>query len=276
MRLIGYGLRVFPLQGVWRSPTGQFVCTCGSEKCQNPGKHPLASLAPRGLKNATTCQSTVERWFTRAPAANVGLATGLIIVLDVDPRHGGDESLRQLEAVHGPLPLTWRVLTGGGGEHIFFRPPAGVEVRNSAGLLGPGLDVRGVGGYVVAPSSLHASGRTYEWSVDHHPDETPLAPMPDWMLEALGPPATGPARPASEWRQLVAEGVVSGARNNTVARLTGLLLRKNVDALVALELMQAFNAARCQPPLSEEEITRTVGSIALKELKRREVRDGVR
>jgi hypothetical protein len=279
LHLVGFGLSVFPLQGMREGSSGTLVCTCGSPKCEHPGKHPLPRLAPNGLKNATTCAPTVERWFSQARLANVGLATGPVIVLDVDPRHGGDESLRELEAEHGPLPLTWRVFTGGGGEHIFFLPPEGIEIRNSAGDRGglaPGLDIRGIGGYVVAPASLHASGRTYEWSVDHHPDETPLAPMPDWMVAALGRPQPGEARPASAWRQLVSEGVTNGSRNDAVTRLAGLLLRRHVDALVAHELVQAWNLARCAPPLSPDEVARSFASIARRELKRREARDGVR
>ena len=276
LHLIGYGLRVFPLQGMHLNRNGKLVCTCGSPKCEHPGKHPLPRFAPNGLKNANTCAQTVGRWFTQAPLANIGLATGPVTVLDVDPRHDGDESLRRLEAGHGPLPQTWRVLTGGGGEHIFLLSPDGIEIRNSAGLLGSGLDIRGAGGYVVAPSSLHASGRTYEWSVDHHPDETPLAPMPDWMIAALVRPQEGAARPASEWRDLLSEGVTNGSRNNAVTRLTGHLLRRYVDPVMVHELMQAWNQVRCAPPLQPEEVTKAVASIARKECKRREARDGIR
>ena len=250
LHLVGLGLSVFPLQGMRINRTGALVCTCGSPKCEHPGKHPLPALAPNGLKNATTCADTVERWFSQARLANVGLATGPIIVLDVDPRHGGDESLSQLEAEHGPLPLTWRVFTGGGGEHIFFLQPDGIEIRNSAGDRGglaPGLDIRGVGGYVVAPASPHASGRSYEWSVDQPPDETPLAPMPDWMVAALARPQAVAARSASDWRQLISEGVTNGSRNDAVTRLTGHLLRRFVDPGMVHELVQAWNLTRCTP-----------------------------
>ena len=188
--LVSRGGKVFPLQGVTPNASGRLVCTCGKPDCEDAGKHPLGKLAPRGLTQATNHERVVRTWFTTAPYANIGLVTGSTIVLDVDPRHGGDESLRVLEEEHGALPETCRSLTGGGGEHIFFRPPAGVEIRNSAGDLAPGLDIRGAGGYIVAPSSLHESGRTYEWSVDHHPDEVAPAPMPAWMVAALAQPKT--------------------------------------------------------------------------------------
>lgn len=272
------GGKVFPLHGVRPDGSGRHVCTCGDLACKDAGKHPLAKLAPRGLTNATAQEHIVRHWFTAAPYANVGLATGGVVVLDVDPRHGGDESLRALEAEHGPLPETCRALTGGGGEHIFFRPPEGVEIRNSAGDSGglaPGLDVRGEGGYIVAPPSLHVSGRSYEWSVDHHPEEVAPAAMPAWLVQALQKPSGGAGRDPSVWRQLVTDSVHEGGRNSAVTRLTGHLLRRYIDAEVAHELVQAWNLARCRPPLKPEEVTKTVASVARREMKRREAQHGI-
>ena len=274
--LASRGGRVFPLHGMRPDRTGRLVCTCGTRNCDDAGKHPMGQFVPHGLTDATDHERIIRSWFTAAPLANIGLATGRIVALDVDPRHGGDESLRALEAEHGPLPETMRALTGGGGEHIFFRPPEGVEIRNSAGDQGglaPGLDIRGAGGYVVAAPSLHASGRHYAWSVDHHPDDVPPAPMPGWMARALTQPSTGAGRDPSEWRQLVAEGVADGGRNVAVTRLSGLLLRRYVDPAVTHELVQAWNATRCRPPLAPEEVTKAFASIARKELKRREARN---
>jgi hypothetical protein len=106
-------------------------------------------------------------WPDTGIAVRTGAESGLV-VLDVDPQHGGDDTLAELLAAHGVLPITVECFTGGGGRHIYFRHPGG-EVRNSAGKVGPGLDIRGDGGYVVAPPSPHPSGRRYEWSVDGHP-----------------------------------------------------------------------------------------------------------
>lgn len=277
--LIRRGARIFPLHGVQSNGGGPLVCTCGKADCRAAGKHPLAQLAPSGLKNATSHESIVRHWFTEAPRANIGMATGRTVVLDVDPRHGGNESFAALEARHGALPHTLRALTGGGGEHIFFRPPEGLEIPNSAGDhggLAPGLDVRGMGGYVVAPPSLHITGRNYAWSVDHHPDDVQPAEMPAWLVAALVPPKTGARQDDTAWRQLAAEGVSEGGRNVGVARLAGHLLRRFVDPETTHELLQAWNAARCRPPLAPEEVTKAVGSIARKELRRREAQDGSR
>jgi len=115
----------------------------------------------------------------------VGIATGPesgLVVLDVDPRHRGDDTLAELESQHGKLPDTVEALTGGGGRHIFFEHPR-TAVTNSVAALGPGLDIRGGSGYVVAPPSVHASGRTYEWEGSSRPDQQRLAAMPVWFFE---------------------------------------------------------------------------------------------
>ena len=277
--LVSRGAKVFPLHGMRQDSAGRLICTCGNPACEDAGKHPLSKLAPSGVNNATTHEHIVRHWFTTAPFANVGLATGKTVVVDVDPRHGGDASLEALEAQHGPLPETTRTITGSGGQHIFFRPPEGVRIKNSVGGnggLAPGLDIKSTGGYVVAPPSLHASGRHYAWSVDHHPDEVSPAPMPTWLVQALAQTGgDGSARDPSMWRDLVANGVSEGGRNTAVSRLSGHLLRRWVDAEVTHELVQAWNEVRCRPPLSPEEVTKIVGSIARKELQRREARGGI-
>ena len=271
------GLRVFPLHTAVALGDGRFVCACGRLKCNSPAKHPLPRLAPNGLRSASLSEAEVRHWRDVVPQANVGLVTGDVIVLDVDPRHGGDCSLEALERQHGELPADLaRADRRGRPPHLTFSPPA-VDIPNSVGVLAPGLDVRGDGGYVVAPPSVHISGRIYAWSVDHHPDEVPLAPMPEWLVRALTTPASaGSAQSPSAWREIVRDGVAEGSRNKTIAKLAGHLLRRYVDPLGTLELMLALNAARFTPPLSREEVTNTVGSIARKERLRREACDASR
>jgi hypothetical protein len=268
------GLQVFPLHYIVEH-AGQLHCSCGNRECgKNAAKHPYPRLAPKGLLNATDDVGLIERWWgTRVPY-NVGLRTGResgIVVIDIDPRHGGDEALAELESRFGALPQTWRFLTGGGGEHIIFRHP-GCRVPNSASALAPGLDVRGDGGFIVAPPSRHVSGRTYGIDVDHHPDDVPLADMPVWLARMVATPAKPNGRCATlpeSWRKLVAEGVSEGRRNEAIARLAGLLLRKHIDPYVTLDLCRAWNSCRCRPPLNDDDIARTVNSIAGRELARR-------
>ena len=222
--------------------------------------------AQAGLKQATTDESTIKDWWTVQPDANIAIATGAVIVIDIDPRHGGDASLAQLvEAKHGELPPTWRVHTGGGGLHIYFAAPSDIMIKNTAGQLGAGIDVRGHGGYVVAPPSKHVSGNNYEWAAGKD-----IAPMPEWLVAALQQPRLKAAVAAQDWHQLVCSGVSEGKRNDAAARLAGHLLRRYVDPRVALELVLAWNVTRCAPPLAPSEITTIVNSIAKRELTRRQ------
>jgi hypothetical protein len=222
------------------------------------GKVPLGGS--NGCLGATSDPAAVALW---PSGSNVGIATGRgLVVLDVDCHHGGGDSLADLERRHGRLPATVSAETGGGGEHHYFSSRA--RIKNSAGKLGPGLDVRGEGGYVVAPPSVHPdTGCAYVW--DNHPDDVKLAPLPGWLAQLLAEQSNGHARSASEWRQLAANGATEGARNDLTARLAGHLLARGVDPFVALELVLAWNRNRNRPPLADGEVARTVESIARKE-----------
>lgn len=175
---------VFPVHSVVEGR-----CTCGKPDCKRPGKHPVAPLAPRGLHDATFDPDIVTRWWTTMPTANIGLPTGVgsgLVALDVDTLKGGDEGLYELQQRHGPLPDTVMAITGSGGYHyLFAHPGAGVKIRNSVESLGPGLDVRGDGGYIIVAPSRHASGREYAWEASCHPKDRPLAALPPWLLERI-------------------------------------------------------------------------------------------
>ena len=148
--------------------------------CRYRAKEPLTT---HGFQDATTEAGTIRAWWQRWPQANIGLATGRgsgVVVLDVDPRHGGDDALLYLPS----FPATVECLTGGGGRHIYFEAPA-FEVRCSNNALGPGLDVKGDGGYVLLPPSVHPTGRAYQWEVSSDPAEVEIAPMPGWLLGSI-------------------------------------------------------------------------------------------
>jgi hypothetical protein len=201
----------------------------------------------------------IAEWFQRWPDANIAIVTGIVsglVVLDLDPRHGGEASLAQLERAHQPIVETVEARTGGGGRHLYFAHP-GEILRNRVGLA-DGIDLRGDGGYVVAPPSTHASGQPYLW--ERSPDVCPLAPLPDWLRE-LREDHTHRGHPLSHWRLLLREGVAEGERNNTIASLAGHLLWHGVDPKVAMELLLAWNAVRCRPPLETDEVARTIESI---------------
>jgi hypothetical protein len=207
-------------------------------------------------------EAEVTGWFERWPTANLAVITGAIsgiIVVDVDSKNGGDQSLATLEARHGALPATIEAITGGGGRHVYFAHP-GREVRNRVGLA-PGIDLRGDGGCIIVPPSVHPSGRRYRWRAGHAPGQVDLAPLPVW-LEQPRFSGDGPkGHSTAYWRELVHEGVKEGQRNATVASFAGHLLWHGVDPDVVLELMLAWNRVRSRPPLDDEEVIRTVQSI---------------
>jgi hypothetical protein len=261
------GLAVFPLHSIGAGGK----CTCGELGCQSPGKHPRTK---HGLKDASKAQEQITAWWTKWPDANIGIATGAISgisVIDIDPRHGGNESLGDLQLANGPLPKTPTVHTGGGGRHLYFAHPGG-HVPNSSGALGAGLDVRGDGGYVAAPPSNHVSGKCYAWEPTRVVFEVPNAVAPDWLSALLvRAPFSGEktARPSSEWVELIRGPIAEGARNNALARFAGHLFRIRIlHPTLAAELVHTVNEARCHPPLDFNEVQAIVESIAGRELAR--------
>lgn len=245
------GYLVFPLYTI---KDGQ--CSCGDADCPSPGKHPLTT---NGFKNATNDARTVEAWWRQWPEANVGLATGRaagFFVLDVDGPEGA-ETLKTLEEAQGALPPTATVITGN-GKHFYFKYPENGEIKNST-ALGPGLHLRGEGGYVVAPPSDHVSGRRYEWLVS--PDEVGLAEAPSWLVEFISrrsQSSDGQGRTGIDPLQVLA-GVPEGERDNKLflyaCHLRGKgLTREEAEVLV----LQA--AGNCKPPFPEREALRKVES----------------
>lgn len=228
---------------------------------------PTRGKVPRlynGLHGASISTHAIRNWFELWPDTGIGVRTGDgLVVLDVDG-DDGHESLRALERRHEPLPATVSAVTGN-GEHLYFATRD--QIRNTAGKLGRGLDVRGEGGYVIAPPTIHPdTGRPYEW--DNHPDDTQVAPLPAWLLSMLSEAPGGPRKriPAAEWVRML-RGIAEGERNDRLARLCGHLIARNLDERVTLELLLAVNQARCRPPLPEREVTAIVESILRRHLK---------
>lgn len=175
---------------------------------------------PHGIdkwqERATVDPTPITKYWSLNPDHGVCIATGEgsgIFVVDIDPDDGGDDSLAALEAKYGALPDTIEAITGGGGRHLVFAWPGGIEIRNSAsGTLGVGIDVRGVGGqFVVAPTVHPDTGRAYEWEVEHSPfDGVAPAEAPAWLLELLAQ-APGGDQPRRE-RATRADGDLPGDR----------------------------------------------------------------
>src|SRR5262249_11253771 len=186
--------------------------------CQLRGKEPACDTA---LHAATIDVERINPWWQTFPDLNIGIATGTVsgvFVLDIDGEDG-EGSLLKLEGEHGTLPPTVEAITGK-GRHCYFRSKH--KIGNSAGQIGVGLDIRGDGGYVIAPPSIHPSGRPYAWSVDTTRD---FAEAPDWLLTLIGTAKDGRVgKPLEHWHRVLTQPIRNGERNTTLASIAGKLL----------------------------------------------------
>lgn len=222
-----------------------------------PDKRPYTAS---GFLDATTEPEQVEAWWRQWPDALIGMPTGAVsgvIVIDLDVReeYDGGEAWSRLEAENGQLPDTVESLTPSGGRHLWYSHP-GFPVKNSAGKLGRGVDVRGDGGYVIVPPSQAPGGKRYEWEGSN--PRKPAA-LPAWGLKLLDqdiPPPRGVS-----YETNTAE---SGQRNVYLASVAGKLAHAGLGREQIRSMVLAENARACSPPLSEAEIDRTVMKSATK------------
>lgn len=226
------------------------------------GKVPLIGKAQggNGLHDATTSAEQVIAWWEATPAANIGLATGgsaRLVVVDVDGA-AGEAALDGF----GALPDT-PISHTGKGRHLVF---AADGVRNSAGKLGPQLDVRGEGGYIVAPPSIHPNGHPYRWV--RAPWKTQVAELPPAIADAIaagtavvGHVGAKPAR-ARQAVDVVLEGVEEGGRNQALTEYVGRQFAMGARELEVLEIARSINQTKFRPPLPEHEVEAVVQSIA--------------
>jgi hypothetical protein len=159
----------------------------------------------QGWKDATTDRGQIREWWRRWPWANIGLACGeAFSVLDVDlGEKGGEDTLAALTFWNGPLPRTVAAISGSGGWHFYFRHVPGW--KNHIGLL-PGFDIRTLGGYIVAPPSVHPCGQPYRWAKGRALGEASLEPTPAWLVEALTPSPSEPEAPPDPPAERDADG----------------------------------------------------------------------
>jgi hypothetical protein len=260
-----HSVPVFPVYGVREDGR----CACGIASCDNAGKHP-SRLASHGFKNATTDPAVIRDWWTTEPTANIAEATGIAsTVLDVDPRHGGDETLRGLEQQHGPLPETAEVLTPGGGRHVRFAPEP--DVPSSVGRVGPGLDIRSAGGYALLPPSRHIAGRAYCNEIEHARFEVPLARMPAWLkaLALRSAPSANGGDPAGgrDWAVLLSDAP-EGKRHSVACQIAGHFLGHDLPPAEVTQILLGF-CARCRPAFPEAEARQIVEDLAAKDARAR-------
>jgi len=214
---------------------------------------------PHGCKDAKKDPVVIKAWWNRWPDAGIGVATGsasnlIVIDEDVNDETGvnGSASMRLWEQVHGELPETVRAITGRGGAHSYYRY-TGSDIGNRAGIL-EGVDVRGEGGYVIAPPSRHPNGTDYEWEYD--PEEIVIAEVNDKVLEFL---KTGRENNQSE-RFKLPDAIPEGQRNDTLHKLACSLQSQGLSDNSIRATIEAENKNRCNPPLDDKEIDQILSS----------------
>ncbi len=252
--------KVFPLH----TPTPFGGCSCRNPKCASIGKHPRTK---NGLKAATNDPEQIKELWSGCPDANIGLATGHasgILVVDVDPRHAGWESLEALfHRIGGVFPSTAEVITGSGGRHFLFQMPD-ADIRNSTGKLGAGLDVRANGGYVVAAPSQHASGNRYRWAAE----ELSVPEVPYLLMqELIAPPKTrststnGISTNGTTCKTWSGDLIVEGGRNDTLFRHAAAMRGCGADEGGIFAGLLELNRS-CSPQLGESELSKIAASVA--------------
>ena len=229
-----------------------------------------------GLNDWTDNPGQIDVWWGQGehagkrgnPSYNIGMACGQvsggIIVIDLDchsDEANGLHFLRDWEVEHGKLPETWTQITGSGGKQLFYR--AGQDIRNSAnGEIG--VDVRGNGGYVVLPPSLHPCGDCYEWSIS--PDDMDVADADDKVYDFIR--AVSKTKKRGDGWNAEKTGIpseITENRNETLFSLGRSFLSRGTGHDEVATLIRSLNATICRPPLPEAEVEKLIGSINSKE-----------
>lgn len=215
-------------------------------------------LTRNGCKDATTDAAQIKAWWQKYPNANIGLATGsvsqnvFVIDLDIDEDRGidGYHSLEDWQREHGDFPETWTAITGRGGYHLYYRGNG--KIKNRAGII-DGVDIRGNGGYVVAPPSIHKNGNRYEW--EYSPDEFEIAKADNNVEYFLN---------HDDHRQSASftmPNIVSaGQRNQMLFRFACMMQAKGASDQSVFAATMAENESSCSPPLTEQEVRIIVSS----------------
>ncbi len=208
-----------------------------------------------GFKSATTDEKQVRIWWERWPDASIGMPTGVVsgkLVIDVDPRNGGDKSLDVLLEKYCPFPETLLAITGGCGKHYFFEVN-GLTIRS--GELAPGIDIKAEGGYVILPPSPHPSGNRYAWA-----NNTRVSEMPTW-LEALLRERHRESAPENYGATSLK--IETGKRNTWLTKCAGRYRRAGDTPQAIFEKIKMDYTNRCshEPPMDDDELRTIANSV---------------
>jgi len=203
------------------------------------GKKPIAGT--HGFKEATTDPDLIRQWWRQD--FNIGIHCSQFWVLDVDNPDSLDTPLDTLTQI-----------TGGGGRHYLFQNP-GFHVRNSQGVIAPGIDVRGSDGYIVAAPSIHPETRKpYFWDGMEEFEQQAIKPAPQWLLDKL----TRPAPPAPT---TIPDKIGKGQRHKTLTSLAGSMRRRGCGPDEILAAIRITNSTRCDPPYDDKHLQQIANSM---------------
>ena len=211
-----------------------------------------------GCKAATTNKEQIAGWWDKHPDSNIGIATGrlsgglVVIDLDIDENKGvnGYDSLKAWQRENGELQETWQSITGRGGYHLLYMSAS--THKNRVGLY-EGIDIRGDGGYIVAPPSIHPNGRKYEW--EQGPDEIAIAQADRRVADLLN----GTVSKKQEKQDFPPmEKIPEGCRTDAMVRLVGRLKGDGLADESIRAAVRSENEKLCVPPLTERELEKTV------------------
>lgn len=206
---------------------------------QTNGKLPLTQ---HGAHDATTDESKIREWWGKWPTANIGITLTGLVVVDIDPRNGGE-----LHSLPQKLPETCFAQTGGGGFHFLYRAAEGVRYNAHPA---PGIDVKtGFGAYIVVEPSIHESGRKYGWLDESEPWDVKPSPAPEWLAQGKEFP-----------RETITGTIRTGGRNDALTAMGGAMRRKGMSP-AAIEAALLTENRRCVPPLEEDEVKKIAWSV---------------
>lgn len=253
-KLVSSGFAVFPLEPAQKGKAGS-------------GKRPITS---HGVKDATKRLKELRLLISGREnhGLNLAVATGRksgLLIIDQDPRNGGDKELKRLCKRLGKLPRAPLVETGGGGTHRYFKLPN--ELTLSKTILGLGIDVLADNAYAVAPPSRHASGNVYRWREKRSLDDLNPPELPPAWIAAISQRVSKAGQPksvtlAAKANEAAAHAIAEGQRNVTLTRLAGSLKARGLDRTQIEAGLQRANATQCTPPLDSAEVSRIASSAA--------------
>lgn len=215
-------------------------------------------LTPHGFKDATLDTKQIVEWWTKWPNANIGIPTGVKFwAFDCDPRNGGDQSLMQLVAKYGALADTIMQITGGGGSQRLYEPPDQMRIGCHTGVW-DGIDIKGEGGYIVVPPSIHPSGKAYVWDGSAPITKQTITPANPWLLTEILNRTNGhhPGEPFH-----LPEKIKKGQQHTTLFKMGSSMRRKGCGEAEIFAALWEVNQHRCEEPGPRENIEKLAESI---------------